>query len=593
MIIFEPATQTEYDVDLRRGSGEEQITCPKCSHLRKKKTMKCFSWSHDKQVGRCAHCESSFVIKSEMQSTKKEYYLPVFNNRTDLSDKLLKYFLGRGISADTLNRFKVTEGIQFMPQEGKEMNTTQFNYFRNGQMINTKFRTGNKHFKLVKDAELILYNLDAIKDSKEVVIVEGEIDCLSWAEAGYEFCVSVPNGAGKNQKLEWIENCYSYLENKTKIYIATDDDEPGHALREELARRLGYDRCFKVSLNGYKDSNELLAGSGKESLLNTLKSAKEFPIKGVFTIEDEWDDILDIYHNGMPEGAKSGDKLFDSHLGLMPGELTMVTGIPSHGKSIYLDQISIGLCIKSDWRFGVCSPESHPASFYFTRLIKRLVGKKFSKQNINLSELQLCKEWAKDRYHLIKPDEGYSLDLILESARMLVVRKGIKGLILDPWNRIESGKPSGMQDGEWIVTCLVKIITFAQKNGVHVFLVAHPTKMQKSADGINYLVPNLYSISGSAHFFNMTQNGFTIFRNFVTNLTEIHFQKVKWEHLGKQGFVEYVYNEENARFFEPGTDPNINWLYSSKDIQPPEIDFTPTIRPNEYFDIYHDEDSPF
>lgn len=587
MIIYEPASQTNFIIDNKRQSGEEMMVCPKCSHLRKKKSIKCFSWNHEKNLGHCAHCESSFVIKSEVVIEKKDYFVPKFNNRTDLSEAAVNYFFKRGISQQTLLDFKITEGDEFMPQAGKKMNTIQFNYFRNSSLVNTKFRTGNKHFKLVKDAELIAFNVDAILNASEALITEGEIDCMSWHESGYKTVISVPNGASKNAKMEWLDNCYSYFENKTKIYIATDNDERGIELRDELARRLGYDRCYKLDFGKYKDSNEILSSEGSEYLLSIVNTAKEYPITGVFTIDDEWEAILDIYNNGMPPGDKTGDPLFDAHLGIMPGELTMVTGIPGHGKSIYLDQISIGLAINSGYRFGVCSPESHPMSFYFTRLIKRLTGKKFSKGNIDLQELSLAREWIKDKYHLIKPEEGYNLDLILESARILVARKGIKALIMDPWNRIENTKPTGMQDGEWIVSCLVKIITFAQRNGVHVFLVAHPTKMQKNSDGSNYVVPNLYSISGSAHFFNMTQNGLTIFRNMVTEMTEIHFQKVKWEHLGKTGMVEYKYHDDNARFYVLGTDPNINWLKREM----PESYQQPAIKPSTSF--FDDEIAPF
>jgi hypothetical protein len=78
-------------------------------------------------------------------------------------------------------------------------------------------------------------------------------------------------------------------------------------------------------------------------------------------------------------------------------------------------------------------------------------------------------------------------------------------------------------------------------------------------------VPTLYNISGSSDFFNMTQNGFTVYRNFSSGKTEVHFQKVKWEHLGKLGMVEYTYHEDNSRFYDNGNeDPNINWLKKSQ-----------------------------
>lgn len=592
MKIFEIKLKQEFDIVPHRTSGEELFLCPVCSHTRKKKTIKCLSWNHNKELGRCNHCEASFVIPKELEQPMKQYVRPSLVNATSLSEKALQWFISRGIAQSTIQELKVSEGAEFMPQTGRQENCIQFNYFRGGELINIKYRDGKKNFKLVKDAELIPYNIDAVQETDTVIICEGEMDALSWHTAGHKNVISIPNGAGKKtQNLEWMDPYAEFLQNKSVIYLSTDDDEPGRALRDELARRLGFEKCLKVEFPGCKDANEYLMSHGKMALSDRLKEAKEFPMIGVFGVEDVWDDIMDLYHNGMPKGAKSGDRQFDEHLGCMPGELTMVTGIPSHGKSIYLDQISLGLCLNSEWKFGVCSPESFPMSFYFTRLIKRLVGKKFSAQNITPYELQQCKDWLSMRYHLINPEEGFTVDSVLEKARMLVVRKGIHGLILDPWNRIENSKPSNMPDGEWIVQCLIKIITFAQKHKVHVFLVAHPTKMQKSADGSNYQIPNLYSISGSAHFFNMTQNGFTVFRNYVTNMTEIHFQKVKWEHLGHQGIGIYQYTEENARFVEPGDDAYKSWLPQTKQDQlfDPQLS---AIQPNLNFDT-QERETPF
>lgn len=563
MKIYEIKTQLFFDVDLRRNSGEEHSTCPKCSNERKKKNVKCFSWNHDKHVGRCSHCETTFVIKREMVE-QKIYARPKFNNRTELSEGLVNWFFKRQISQQTLLDFKITEGMEFMPQLSKEANTMQFNYFRNDELVNVKYRAHPKHFKMFKDAELIMYNINSIKDCGECIITEGEMDAMSWHEAGYKNVVSVPNGASKNQKLEFLDNCFEYFEGKTKIYLSTDNDESGRLLREELARRLGYDRCFKIDFGDFKDANDYLRGRTKESLISLLNDSKEYPIEGVFTIDDNWSDIEDIYNNGLPDGDKTGDFEFDRHLRFMPGELTMITGIPGHGKSIFLDQISLGLCLNSNWNFGICSPESHPMAFYFTRLIKRLVGRKFSKYNISIDDLKEAKDWVKDRYNLIMPKDGFSLDEVLIRAKQLVLRKGIKGLIIDPWNRIENNMPTGFNESKWIVACLIKIINFAQQTGVHVFLVAHPTKMMKDKDGENFIIPNLYNISGSAHFFNMTQNGLTVFKNDKTSKTEIHIQKVKWEHLGKVGVIEYVYNDENARFY-PSHGLNAgNWLHPNE-----------------------------
>lgn len=559
MKLFETKSKISYEVAFRQTSGNEAIQCPACRDDRKKKNSKPFSWDHIKGCGICHHCEATFVIEKEIQP-QKNYIKPVFNNNTHLSEKVVKWFQGRSISQETITEAKISEGLQWMPQTGKEENTIQFNYFRDGELINTKFRDGAKNFKLVKDAELIFYNLDGIKNSATCVITEGEIDCLSWIEAGITNVVSVPNGASKGQKLDYLDNCFDYFDNKTKIYLSTDNDEPGRILRDELARRLGIERCYKIDFGSLKDANEFLVYHGSDNLKGLLDTASEFPLEGVYSINEKWQDVEDIYLNGMPQGDKTGDPLLDDHIGFMPGELTIVTGIPGHGKSIYLDQLSIGLAINSDYKFGICSPESYPLAFYFTRLIKRIIGKKFSRFNITLSELQQVRSWLSERYFMIMPPQGYQIDEILSLARQLVLRKGINALILDPWNRLEKNIPQGMSESNYIVLCLTKLIEFAQKSGVHVFLVAHPTKMQKEKDGINFQVPNLYSISGSAHFFNIPHNGFTVYRNYASQKTEIHIQKVKWEHIGKTGMVEYCYNPENARFDDVLRNDYSNWM---------------------------------
>lgn len=558
---------SDLGIDISKIKSTGKTLCPKCSHLRKHKSDPCLSVDIDNGLYNCHNCDFKGYVKQDSET--KIYARPEFINKTELSKKTLDWFFkDRGISPMTLLNARVTEGMEYMPQAGKERNAINFNYFRSGNLVNIKYRDGQKNFKMFKDAELIFYNIDSIVGEKECLIVEGEIDCLSWMEAGYKPVVSVPNGASKgNARLDYLDGCIEYFEDKEKIFIGTDNDEAGRALMQELVRRLGSERCFRIDFEDCKDSNELLVSKGKETLLNRLKFAKDFPIDGVITIDDVWDDILDFYNNGLPKGSSTGDVRFDEHLRFILGELTMVTGIPGHGKSIFLDQIAIKLSKNEDWKFGIFSPESNPVPLYFTRLIKRLIGKKFSKHNIHEKELELAKVWIKDNFSIIKP-ESFDIDSILDRAKILVRKLGINALIIDPWNRILDVKGEGFDKESVIISRLSKIINFAQKYKVHVFLVAHPTKMKKKEEGLaDYVVPSLYDISGSAHFFNMTQNGITVYRSYDRGTTEVHVQKVKWEHLGKLGSIEYSYAEENSRFYHDTSEIYENWLYKEDAIQ--------------------------
>ena len=81
---------------------------------------------------------------------------------------MVKWFESRGIYQKTLISAKIQEVEEFMPQIEKKANCIVFPYYRNGELINMKFRDGRKNFNLVSGAELIWWNFDALKTLKKL-----------------------------------------------------------------------------------------------------------------------------------------------------------------------------------------------------------------------------------------------------------------------------------------------------------------------------------------------------------------------------------------------------------------------------------------
>lgn len=223
---------------------------------------------------------------------------------------------------------KINEGEHFMPQKGKKMNTVQFNYYLNGELINVKYRTGQKDFMLESGAELIPYNLDAITGESECIITEGEMDCLSFVEIGKANCISVPNGANSN--LSYLDDFIDgWFEDKETIDIATDTDTKGLQLRDELIRRFGAERCRVITYgDDCKDANEHLQKYGKESLEKCLRDAKEVKVDGVFSLNDYEEELDSIYKNGLKKGFLVGHPNLDALISFETKRLAIVTGIP-------------------------------------------------------------------------------------------------------------------------------------------------------------------------------------------------------------------------------------------------------------------------
>lgn len=584
----------------KRDSGSDKVLCPKCSNTRKHKSDPCLSIDLDEGFYNCHNpgCDfrgKVFSIK-EFTPKVKDYVKPVYNNNTSLSKNLVQWFFKRGISQKTLTDTKITEGMVYMPQTAKEENTIQFNYFRDGELVNIKYRDGKKNFRMIKDAELIFYGLDEIKDSDWCVIVEGEIDKLSFWEVGIKEVVSVPNGASKgNSNLEYLDNCVNYFENKKKIIIATDNDEPGLALREELARRLGYERCFKVDFSSFKDANEVLIAKGTQALLDVVKTSNliEFPIAGIITVNSIWDDVENVIENGLSRGDTTKTlKEFDDLVSFCPGHLMVLTGIPNHGKSPFALQVMVSLSINHGYKWGLYTPEHKPLTLFIVMMCECIFGRRIRKGAMfSKKEREIAKAFINEHFFFIEPeDDDVTLDNILKKARLLVIKYGIRGFLLDPWNKVEHNIEKGDNETTYISKQLDKIIRFDQRHGVFSIIIAHPVKIRKDKSGA-FEVPNLYDISGSSNWFNKPDIGVTFYRNYVTEMSEIHIQKMKYTHLGSQGMAEVKYNSNNSRFNSPNFPDNSNWLI--KDAQQLEYSINDVYRNLTPINQIEAQDLPF
>lgn len=537
------------------GNDPKKTKCPKCSHTRtRNKNEKCLRVWAESGTYYCHHCGWNGSVSLQ----ESIYETPVVKSNP-LSEKVTKYFESRGISQQTIDCFGVTEGVEFMPQVSKEVNVIQFNYIRKGIRVNVKFRDANKNFKLNKGSELIMYGLDIIKDSTWCVITEGEFDALAFYEAGRQndkliFSCSVPNGASTgNQNLTYLDNCIDYFENKEKIFLALDNDSPGIKLRNELSRRLGKDRVWLVNFpEGCKDANDVLKlDGGAEILCMCLDSAKPYPLEGISKASDSRKEIHDLFDHGMPKGESIGYKNFDKLMTWRPAEFTLVTGVPGHGKSSFVDQIIVELAIKG-WKFGIFSAEKQPVKVHVAELIEKYTKKKFGRgraENLQKAELDPAIDFINSHFFFINlKDNDLTVEGILNKGKELVKKLGINCLVIDNWAFVEHKIERGMNEHQYTGLQLSKIKIFKEAYDCGVILVAHPQKLKKENGKVE--VASGYSVSGSSHFFNKIDNGITVYRDFEKELVEVHVWKVRWRFTGKTGMQEFKYNLDTTCYTE-------------------------------------------
>lgn len=553
-------TFEEFAIDLKGRTGEEvKTTCPQCSHTRKKQNYPCLNVNTLKGVWHCHHCGWSGglgtgVINRSAPPSRRVYPKPEFRPAA-LSAKAHEWFTQRGITTEVLVRNRISMERVWMPQIEDEVTAIAYPYYKNGEVVNVKYRDHHKNFRQVAGAEKILYKYDDINDT-QTIICEGEMDALSLEVAGFQHCISVPDGAPE-ERAKNFEKKFEFLDDerldKVKQWVlAVDSDEPGRKLEDELARRLGREKCLHVIWpEDCKDANEVLAKHGAQRLRECIEDAKPFPVEGVFSLNDIADEIDNMLEFGLVQGEPTGWDSVNTLYKPAPGQWTLVTGIPSMGKSEWLDALAVNIAENAGWTFGVCSPENQPVSWHAAKLIEKRMHERLVAGRVNAAKFQEAKAWINEHFHFIMPEEP-SLDAVLAKAKVLIRRHGMKGLIIDPYNELDHTKrKDGVSETEYVSVFLTQMRKFARDNQIHIWLVAHPSKLMKDIKG-HYPVPDGYSVSGSAHFFNKADNIIAVHRD-TTNpqaATEVHVQKVRSRWLGKRGIAYLKWRPESGRFKE-------------------------------------------
>ena len=569
-----------YQVDIRhRTSGVIKTICNQCLPTRHNKRDRSLRVNIDTGHCHCYHCGADFYVpddteereKAERQAARKRraaavvpqhFQRPVFDaSKTTLSDATERWLVEtRCIPQSVIAELRITEQEEFMPQFGAKERCVCFNYFEGGQLVNTKFRSGKKHFKMVQGAELIPYNIDSLIGQTSCIIHEGELDAASSIAAGFKGVISVP--AGANSNLSWLDRFMeTHFEDLEEIIIAVDTDSAGIRLRDELVNRLGAERCRVVAYGpDCKDANEHLVKYGLESLRIAIEQAVEVPLEGIFTAADLHGDLRALFDNGFGPGAETGWEEMDKICTYERRRNIIVTGTPGAGKSEWVDELVLRLCLRHQWKIGFFSPENIPIVYHLRKLIEKLTGHRFQ-NGCGMTEglLARSEEFLAENVSHISLKGNATPDRVLAKARELVVRRGCRIFVFDPLNRFDHEPAPGQTETQYISNLLNKFTEFATQYNCLLILVAHPRKMNRNPTTGATPRVEMYDINGSADFYNKADYGIVVERDKEIGITRVYVDKVKFKHLGVGGVATFVYDPVNGRYLpcEESHDPAV------------------------------------
>lgn len=579
---------SDLGIKLTRRSGQDKVLCPQCSNARKNKRDRCLSVNVTTGEYHCHNCAWTGNVRHfEKRRETKTYDKPdksILKN-IELKDKMVQWFSDqRKISLATLNKFLIFQREEYMPQENKKMECVCFPYFRGEELVNVKYRAAGKRFRMTKDAELIFYNLNSITDKKRCILVEGEIDAMSAYEVGYgKECdketgevdikceygvVSVPNGASGNgnANLDYLDNCADWFLGLDEIVIATDGDFAGRNLCSELVRRLGVERCRVLNypsdcvivdkenkMRACKDLNEVLINFGKEKVIECVTSAASIPVDGIYFVEDVLESMVSSFKRGVILGESTHFESFDKYFRWKKGDVNLCTGFGNAGKTYWYLQLMLTKSIYDGWKWGVFSPENYPANDFYDDLIEMYCGKWISKMSED--EYREAANFVGEHIYYVYPDNEHDLVTIHEKFRYLILKKGIDGVLIDPWNQLDHNQNKFQREDQFLSECFKDIKRFTLMNHICYSIIAHPKNPTYNADR-SLPVADMYDLSGGSMWANKMDNIMSYHRpryheDKNSPEAEVWVQKIKRKRTGGEpGHVGLKLIWEKKRFAE-------------------------------------------
>ncbi|KQT03192.1 MULTISPECIES: toprim domain-containing protein [unclassified Rhizobium] len=558
------AALAEHNIRLRSESpGSHKTICPSCSSSRRKKNDPCLSVTVEgdgRALWKCHHCGFAGATAGEGYRPARErrvYRKPVRPARRERPDTLLAWFEKRGISPETVVNFGIHKTRHWFPQTEKEEDCIAFPYEWDGELRNVKYRTVDKNFVQEKDPEPVFFNADTIGAGEDLIICEGEIDVITLHEVGYHHIVSLPNGAPKgpetsDKRYEPFGTHWDLLTKVKRVLIASDMDEPGENLAQEIAKRIGRDRCYRVKMPaGSKDANECLMKFGADALRAAVDGAEPWPIEGLHDIDEFFAEVMDLYDGKGPQPLSTGWPEMDRAFKYIPGQFIAVTGIPNHGKSRWLSQVIVQSARLREEKWAIFSPETGHAN-QIADLSEIWAGNPFydgPSMRMTREDAANAMMWLRERVYLLGTLEHTpSIDWLLERARAAVIRYGVRNIVLDPYNEIEASRPDNLTETEFVSQLIAKCKRFGKLHDCTVWMVIHPRKLGSPVDG-KEPVPQLYDLAGSAHWRNKADAGIVVYRDYEKNVTFVIAQKIRRQPMcGNVGSVRLEFVGAERRF---------------------------------------------
>lgn len=417
---------------------------------------------------RDAIIEAKAYLGLEQATTlSKEYRKPEKSKARVPSDPVRTYlYLERGISHETIDLFRIRTS---------ERGEIVFPFFSpDRELVNLKYlalerENGRKKIRAEAGCAPSFFGWNAIvkkfPDSPEVVITEGEIDAMTWVDAGFP-ALSIPSGV--NSIPDAIAYDWENLAQFETIYLCPDSDKAGEGMVTLFADRIGKARLRRISLP-FKDPNEAkVKGKWKsDDFAKAILEAKGLLDEKILTYPDAIEEIMALKRGeGATQRFGYDIELLGPDVRIVRGHTYLVAGYQGHGKTLVANQVALELACRGE-TVAIASLEVETIE-----LMTQVLDLYCETDEVTEELKGLFMDRFEERFVFLREHGRVGLGTVMEFFEYARSRYGATHFVLDNLTKLRTKIDDYGQQSEDIN----RVTDYARDNKVSVWIVAHLKK---------------------------------------------------------------------------------------------------------------------
>jgi len=523
----------EYELDTEKAL-ETHLPCPDCP------SSDALSRYHDHTWCFSCHTWTPLKTDDDIRPPKRSEHL---------IDVDIRGIRDRKISDRVCQKFQYGWGNH----KGKKVQIAQYRS-QSGEIVSQKMRTADKDFYTVGNhSNVQLFGQHLWQPGKRLVITEGEIDALSYAEISDCRWPVVSISSGAASAVTAIKKNIEFVEGFDEVVLMFDMDDKGQDAARNVSDILTPGKASIASLT-LKDASEMLMAGMVKELSTAVFNAQKVRPDGIINGKEIWNEVSRTLESGSPyPWSKWNSCLY----GARPRELLVITAGSGVGKSTICCEIAHQFGVEQGKKVGYVALEESIGRTG-QRLMSIAAGFPLHLPNdATVADKKSAFDATLGTGNFFLYDHFGSIDSknLIRKLNYMVAALGVEIIILDHLSILVSGLEAeslvGGDERKAIDYTMTELRSFCERTNVCLFVVSHLRRSQSEKGHEGGEKVYLSHLRGSQAIAHLADAVVSVSRDMTNGDNELEVTCLKNRYAGVTGDMgTLAFNSETGRLTE-------------------------------------------